>query len=126
MNDAPVDIGVKNNFSSPITPIKGAPLPVLGVVSFLDHNWSDRFSSSIGYSLVNIDNSNAQNPSDFHQGHYALTNLLFHPVPKVTVGGEFQFGRRVNFSDGFNVNDYRMQFSFKYDWAKGFVFGGGS
>jgi len=24
----------------------------------------------------------------------------------------------VNFSDGFNVNDYRMQFSFKYDWKK--------
>jgi hypothetical protein len=29
---------------------------------------------------------------------------------------------RVNFSDGFNVNDYKMQFSFKYDWAKGFEF----
>jgi hypothetical protein len=122
MNDAPVDIGVKNNPGSPITPIKGVTLPVLGVVSFLDHNWSSHFSSSIGYSLVNIDNSNAQNPSDFHQGHYALTNLLYHPIPRVTVGGEFQYGRRVNFSDGFNVNDYRMQFSFKYDWNKGFAF----
>jgi hypothetical protein len=26
----------------------------------------------------------------------------------------------VNFSDGFNANDYRMQFSFKYDWDKSF------
>jgi hypothetical protein len=43
-------------------------------------------------------------------------------VPPVTVGGEFQYGRRVNFSDGFNVNDYRLQFSFKYDWKKGFAF----
>jgi DcaP outer membrane protein len=118
MNDAPVDIGIKNNFSNPVTPIKGVPLPVLGVVSFLDHNWSERFSSAAGYSMVNIDNSNGQNPSDFHQGHYALANLLYHPTPKVTMGGEFQFGRRVNFSDGFNVNDYRMQFSFKYDWKK--------
>jgi hypothetical protein len=122
MNDAPVDIGVKNNPGNPLTPIKGKPLPVLGVVSFLDHNWSDKFSTAIGYSLVNIDNSNAQKPSDFHQGHYALGNLLYHPVPSVTVGGEFQYGRRVNFSDGFNVNDYRMQFSFKYDWKKGFEF----
>jgi len=24
--------------------------------SFLDHNWSDRFSSSIGYSMENIEN----------------------------------------------------------------------
>jgi hypothetical protein len=122
MNDAPVDIGVKNNPGNPVTPIKGKPLPVLGVVSFLDHNWSDKFSTAIGYSLVNIDNSNAQNPSDFHQGHYALGNLLYHPVPSITVAGEFQFGRRVNFSDGFNVNDYRMQFSFKYDWRKLFSF----
>lgn len=122
MNDAPVDIGVQNNFSNPVSPIKGVPLPVLGVVSFLDHNWSNRFSSSAGYSMVNIENSNAQLPSDFHQGYYALANLLFHPVPKVTMGGEFQFGRRVNFSDGFSVNDYRMQFSFKYDWKKTFVY----
>jgi uncharacterized protein (UPF0335 family) len=122
MNDAPVDIGVKNNPGDPITPVKGVALPMLGVVSFLDHNWSNHFSSSIGYSMLNVDNSNAQSPSDFHQGHYALTNLLYHPIPRVTIGGEFQFGRRVNFSDGFNANDYRMQFSFKYDWDKGFNF----
>jgi hypothetical protein len=122
MNDAPIDIGVKHNLTNPISPIKGVPLPLLGVVSFLDHNWSDRFSTAIGYSMLNIDNSNAEKPSDFHQGHYALTNLLYHPVKPVTIGGEFQFGRRVNFSDGFNVNDYKVQFSFRYDWAKGFEF----
>ena len=91
-------------------------------MSFLDHTWSDRFSSSVGYSLENIYNSNAELPSDFHQGHYAIANLLFHPIPKVTMGGEFQWGRRLNFSDGFNVNDYRVQFSFKYDWGKAFEF----
>src|SRR5438034_6574201 len=122
MNDAPIDIGVKNNFGNPVTPIKGVALPVLGIVSFLDHNWSERFSTAIGYSMLNIENSDAQRPSDFHQGHYALGNLLYHPVPAVTIGSEFQFGRRVNLSDGFNVNDYRLQFSFKYDWKKGFEF----
>ena len=122
MNDAPVDVGIRTNPANAATPIKGVALPMLGIVSFLDHNWSEHFSSSIGYSMLNIENSNGQNPSDFHQGHYALTNLLYHPVPRVTIGGEFQFGRRVNFSDGFNANDYRMQFSFKYDWSKGFKF----
>jgi hypothetical protein len=122
MNDAPIDIGIKNNFSNRVSPIKGVALPVLGVVSFLDHNWSERFSSSIGYSMENIENSDAEKASDFHQGHYALTNLLYHPVPSVTIGSEFQFGRRVNFKDGFNVNDYRLQFSFKYDWRKLFEF----
>jgi cell division protein FtsB len=122
MNDAPIDIGVKNNFGNPLSPIKGVPLPVLGVVAFLDHNWSERFSTSAGYSLVNISNSNAQLPSDFHQGGYALTNLLYHPVKPVTIGGEFQFGRRVDYTSGFNVNDYKVQFSFKYDWGKLFQF----
>jgi hypothetical protein len=122
MNDAPVDIGIKNNFGNQVTPIQGMALPVLGVVSFLDHAWSEKFSSSLGYSMLNIENSDAQKPSDFHQGHYALTNLLYHPIPPVTIGGEFQFGRRVNFSDRFNVNDYRMQLSLKYDWKKDFEF----
>jgi hypothetical protein len=122
MNDAPIDVGVKNTPLNAVSPFKGVALPVLGVVSFLDHNWNDQFSTSIGYSMANIDNSNGQTPSDFHQGHYALGNLLYHPAKAVTIGGEFQFGRRVNFSDGFSVNDYRMQFSFRYDWSKGFEF----
>jgi hypothetical protein len=122
MNDAPVDIGIKNNFSNPVTPILGTSLPVLGVVAFLDHTWNRRFTSSMGYSLVNITNSEAQLPSAFHQGDYALANLLYHPLKNVTMGSEFQFGRRVNFSDGFNVNDYRIQVSFKYDWSKGYEY----
>jgi hypothetical protein len=60
MNDAPIHVGLKSNLSNPLKPIVGVPLPVLGVVSFLDHNWSSRFSSSIGYSLVNTTNSNAR------------------------------------------------------------------
>jgi hypothetical protein len=122
MNDAPVDIGVQNNFSNPAAPIKGVALPVLGVVAFVDHTWSERFSSSIGYSFLNVSNSNAMTAASFHQGDYALVNLLYHPLKQVTTGGEFQFGRRVNFADGFSVNDYKLQFSFRYDWSKGFEF----
>ena len=122
MNDAPIDIGVKNNFTNPVSPVIGVALPVLGIVGFLDHTWSDKFTSSAGYSLVNITNSNAQLPSDFHQGHYALANLLYHPLKAVTMGAEFQFGRRLNFLDGFNFNDYRIQVSLKYDWSKGYEY----
>jgi DcaP outer membrane protein len=120
MNDAPVDVGIQNNPPGSRLPIKAVTLPVLGVVAFLDHTWNEHFTSSAGYSLVDIQNSNAQLPSDFHQGDYAVGNLLYHPIPRVTMGGEFQFGRRVNFSNGFNANDYRMQFSFKFDWDKSF------
>jgi len=122
MNDAPVDVSIKNNPPGSTNPVKGVPLPVLGVVAFVDHTWSERFSSAIGYSMVNIDNSNAMTKDSYHQGHYALGNLLYHPVKQVTMGGEFQFGRRVNFADGWNYNDYKLQFSFRYDWSKGFEF----
>ncbi len=122
MNDAPVDIGVQNNFSNPVTPIKGVPLPILGAVAFVDHNWSPKFSSSLGGSMVNIWNSDAESASDFHQGYYALTNLLYYPIKNVMAGGEFQYGRRVNFRNGYNFNDYRVQFSFKYSYGKTFAF----
>jgi hypothetical protein len=123
MNDAPADVGVKrSNSANPLRPIIGAALPVLGIVSFLDHSWNKRFGSTIGYSFVNITNSEGQTPSAFHRGHYALTNLLFYPVENVILGGEFQWGRRENNGDGFAVNDYRIQFSFKYNFSKGWSF----
>lgn len=118
MNDAPVDIGIENNFGNPVTPVKGVALPVTGLTAFLDHSWSERFTSSAGYSMLNIENSDAQLASDFHQGHYAVGNLLYNPIPRVVMGSEFQFGRRVNIGDGFSANDYRLQFSFKYNWSK--------
>src|SRR5499427_10068862 len=122
MNDAPVDIGIKVlNPSDPIRPIKGVALPVLGIVSFLDHNWNKKFSSSVGYSMVNIENSSGQAANAYHRGHYGLTNLLYYPVENVMLGGEFQWGRRENFHDGFTADDYRIQFSFRYNFSK--IFG---
>jgi len=122
LNDATTDVAVKNNFGDRFRPVKGVALPVLSLVSFLDHNWSEHFSTSIGYSMMNIYNADAQAPNSYHQGHYALTNLLWNPVPSFMAGAEFQYGRRVNFSDGWNVNDYRLQFSFRYNFSKVFKF----
>src|SRR5258707_11261716 len=120
MNDAPFGVGIANNPPNSKVPIKAVALPVYGVVAFLDHTWNQHFTSSAGYSMIDIVNSNAQLASDFHKGDYAIANLLYHPIPKVMMGGEFQFGRRENFRDGFNFNDYRVQISFKYDWDKSF------
>jgi hypothetical protein len=120
MNDAPFDVGVAHTPANSPVPFKGVALPLYGVVAFLDHTWNQHFTSSAGYSLIDIVNSNAEKASDFHQGNYAIANLLYHPIPKVMMGGEFQFGRRTNFSDGFSFNDYRIQFSFKFDWDKSF------
>jgi hypothetical protein len=35
----------------------------------------------------------------------------------VMMGGEFIWGRRENFTDGFIFDDYRIQFSFRYNFS---------
>jgi hypothetical protein len=117
MNDAPVDVAFKNNFSDPVSPITAVTLPMTSFVAFYDHNWSDKWSSSIGYSRLDIDNSDGQDPSDFKTGQYALVSLLHYPVKNVMMGGELQWGKRENFSDGWSVDDLRIQFSFKYNFS---------
>jgi hypothetical protein len=117
MNDAPVDIGIKKNLSSATQPIVGVALPVLGVVAFYDHTWSDRWSSTIGYSRVDITNSDGQTPDAYKTGQYALVNLVLYPTKGVMMGGELQWGNRQNFSDGWSVDDLRIQFSFKYNFS---------
>jgi hypothetical protein len=116
MNDAPADVAPVVNVGNARTPIVGSALPVLGVVAFYDRYWSERWSSSIGYSLVNIDNEPLQLPAEFHRGQYGLVNLLHYPTKNVMMGGEFQWGRRSNFLDNFVFDDYKIQFSFKYNF----------
>jgi hypothetical protein len=118
MNDAPADIGIENNPGNATTPVVGVALPVMGVVAFLDHTWNEKFSSSVGYSMVDIDNSDAQSPDAFSMGHYAIGNLLYYPAPKVTTGIELQYGKRENFNDGFTSDDVKIQVSFKYNFSK--------
>jgi hypothetical protein len=116
MNDSPVDIGIENNLSDPVRPILGKPIPIVGLVAFLDHTWNAQFSSAFGYSWQDNDNTDAQAASAFRTGHYLLGNLLHYPVPNVMVGSEFQWGRRENF-DGFSSDGAKLQFSFKYNFS---------
>jgi hypothetical protein len=122
MNDAPVDIGIQSNPGNAITPVTGKPLPVFGLVAFYDCTWSEKYTSTIGYSRVDISNSDLQAPDAFKTGQYALVNFLIYPVKNVMFGPELQWGQRQNNSDGFSVNDFRVQFSVKYNFGK--VWGG--
>jgi hypothetical protein len=118
MNDAPQDVGIElNDEDDPRRPIKGAALPLVGLVAFLDHSWNEKFSSSVGYSFLDIDNTEGQSADAFNEGHYWIANLLHYPAPNVMVGAELQYGKRQNFSDGFSSDDFRVQFSFKYSFS---------
>jgi len=123
MNDAPVDVGIALTHSSnPRVPIKGVALPVTAFMAYLDHKWNEHFSSSVGYSMLDISNSEGQTPDAFRRGHYASGNFLWYPVQNVMIGSEIIWGRRDNFLDGFSSEDVHLQFSFKYNFSKEFKF----
>ena len=123
MNDATEDVGATGDADV------GEALPLLGVVAFYDRTWNDRFTSSIGYSMTDTDNSAAQAADAFRRGQYALLNLLYHPVDNLMWGGELQWGKRENNVDGGtdldgnlveSFDDYRFQVSVKYTFSKSF------
>jgi len=118
MNDAPVDIGIQNNFSNPVTPIIGVALPMWSVVAFYDRTWNDKWTSSIGFSHLDIDNSDGQTPDAYHSGSYAAVNLIYYPVPNVLAGIEYTWGQRNNNSDGWTFDDNRVAVSFKYSFKQ--------
>jgi len=116
MNDAPVDVGIVRTPGNPRTPVEGTALPMLGVVAFLDLNWNEHWTSTVGYSMLDIDNSDGQSDNAFKKGQYALANILYYPTPGVFLGPEVQWGKRENFRDGFTSDDFRIQFSAKYNF----------
>jgi hypothetical protein len=123
MNDAPVDVGTEADPGNVTNPVKGVALPVTGIVAFLDHTWNKKYSSSVGYSRVDIDNSSGQANDAFKNGQYALANLLCTPVPHVMTGVEVGWIHRENKgpvapqTSAFKVDDYHVQVSFKYNFS---------
>jgi hypothetical protein len=120
MNDAPVDVGIKNNTGNTSKPVEGVALPVTGVSAFFDINWNERFSSAVGYSRIDIDNSDAQTPDAFKSGQYAVGNLMYYPVKNVMMGFEYQWGDRENFTDGWSTSISKIQFTAKYNFTETF------
>lgn len=128
MNDAPVDIGIENDFDNANAPIKGVALPILGGLVFLDHNWNSKFSTSVGFSYMDIENSDGQRFDAYSSGQYGLVNLLYTPAQNCMMGVELQYGSRENFDDHplddpayLRESDIvKLQFSFKYNFSQSF------
>lgn len=112
-NDSTADIGIALRPDRPELPIAGEAIPVLGLVAFLDLNWSDRWTSTIGYSLQDNDLPDLAADTSFERGQYALANLLYHPAPNMFFGPEIQWAQRDNYGP-FSSDDFRVQFSAKY------------
>ncbi|HEX7878311.1 MAG TPA: hypothetical protein VF720_02810, partial [Candidatus Eisenbacteria bacterium] len=118
MNDAPVDVAIEADDDEEAG-FKGVALPMVGISAFIDHNWSPKFSSSFGYSQLEIDNSDGQSANAFKLGQYALANIMYYPTANVMMGVEGGWIRRENFEDAFDSDNTHVQFSFKYNFSTG-------
>ena len=91
-------------------------VPLLGISAYYDHYWSDSWSSSIGYSFDQVDNTPLQAGNAFRMGEYASVNLLYSPAPNLMIGGEALWGRRTDHNHNAG-DDVRFQLSVRYSFG---------
>jgi hypothetical protein len=117
MNDGGMDLAPSANFDADaVTGLQAEAVPLLGIVAYYDHYWSDKWSSSIGYSFTEVDNTNFQDPTSFQKGDYASGNLLYYPADNLMIGGELLWGQRTN-NDDASDDVVRFQFTVKYNFG---------
>jgi len=85
-----------------------------GFSAFYDHQLTDRFLVSIGYSETNQDNSEGQPGTAFHKSKYSVTQFTYTILKDVfNVGINYQYGKRYN-KDGASADDQRILFTAVY------------
>lgn len=115
MNDGGLDIAPD---SADIFRASAETVPLWGVSAYYDHYWNDQWSTSFGWSGIDLDTSGGQARTEFKRGQIAQINLLHYPRDHVMLGTEFIWGQREDIS-GDTGTDYRVQFSLKVDFDSG-------
>ena len=96
-------------------PLEAEAVPLTGVLAYYDHYWSDQWSSSIGYSFTEVDNTNSR-IRHVQEGRLRLGQPAVLPGRKpdgwrrADVGPAREQRRCVG-------DDVRFQFTFKYNFG---------
>ena len=115
MNDGGIDIAPD---SAELSKANAETVPLWGISAYYDHYWSDKWSTSVGWSMTDLDTTDGQGPDEFKKGQIAQINLLHYPRDHVMLGTEFLWGQREDV-DGSTGSDYQIQFSLKVDFDTG-------
>ena len=115
MNDGGVDIAPD---SADIDKARAEAVPLWGISTYYDHYWNNKWSTTFGWSMIDLDTAAGQAGGEFKKGQIAQINLLHYPVKHVLLGTEFIWGQRENI-DGNIGSDYRIQFTLKVDFDTG-------
>lgn len=92
-------------------------VPVVAAYGSYQHFWVDRVRSSVMYGFVQVDNTNFQPGTVFHQSNYASANVIWNVVGSLHIGTEFLYGWVVK-KDGSTGNVPRLMLSAKYNFVK--------
>lgn len=93
-------------------------VPVVATYGAYQHFWADRLRSSIIYGFLQVDNTNFQPGTVFHQSNYSAANIIWSPFGgSFNVGSEFLYGWQV-LKNGTTGNAPRIMLSAKYNFVK--------
>lgn len=111
MNDGGMDLAPQTAGAG----VEAKAVELLGLTAYYDHAWNAKWSSAIGYSSTEVDNTDLQTADAFNKGEYASVNLLHMPAANVLVGAELLWGRRID-NNGADGDDTRLQTTVKYSF----------
>jgi DcaP outer membrane protein len=78
------------------------------------HDWTEQWSSNFTYSVNRLQNAPFQAGSELHENSYMALNLIWNPIERFYLGGEYLFGTRENV-DGARDEANRLQVSFIFE-----------
>ena len=112
MNDGGMDLAPDGTIAAP----EAKAVPLQGYTAYVDHKWTDKVSTALGYSRTQVDNTTLQTADAFHIGEYASVNVLYAPADKVFFAAEGLWGQRTDNGGAIGV-DRRIQVSAHYGFS---------
>jgi hypothetical protein len=67
-------------------------VPLTAVYGGYQHHWSKQLRSSVVYGFAQVENTDLEPGSAFHQSNYAATNLIWNPFGSLNLGAEVLYG----------------------------------
>jgi hypothetical protein len=88
----------------------------LGLVAYYDHYWNSNWSTSVGWSMHDQDNTELQSGDAYQTGQIAQANLLYSYENFLTGIEAIWMEREDN--NGEDNDDFRIQYSLKYSFNR--------
>ena len=103
MNDGGIDL-------APNAGLQAEAVRSQGYLVYYNHNWSDKWTSAIGFSQHKQSNTDGQFGTAFRRGSYGSLNVLYQMNKNVMTGAEYVWGKNES-KDGSSATDARLQWS---------------